>query len=309
MLRRTFLKAAPALGMLASCRKSARITLALDWKPEPEFGGFYSAPYAGHGLDVEVLPGGTGTPTVQMVGAGSVDFGIVSADELILARARGNDVVALFAVFQNNPAGIMVHASRHLNSFGEVFREGTLALQSGLPFARMLERKYGFSHVRVVPSPGGDITAFLNDPEFAQQCYLTSEPIAARRKGTAVTVFAISEIGYNPYATVLATSGEALRRNPAQVKTVVASVREGWRAYLNDPGPANRNMARSNPTMDADVFAQVAEAQKPLIDTEATRRDGLGTMSRERWETLIGQLMGLGDIQQTMPAEDCFRVL
>jgi len=308
MLRRTFLKAAPALGMLASCGKPARITLALDWKPEPEFGGFYSAPYAAHGVDVEVLPGGTGTPTVQMVGAGSVDFGIVSADELILARARGNDVVALFAVFQNNPAGIMVHASRHLTSFGEVFREGTVALQSGLPFARMLERKYGFSRVRVVPSPGGDITAFLNDPDFAQQCYLTSEPIAARRKGIAVTVFAISEIGYNPYATVLATSGEALRRNPARVKAVVAAVREGWRAYLNDPGPANRNMARLNPTMDAEVFAQVAKAQEPLIDTDTTRRDGLGTMSQDRWETLIGQLKELGDIPQTMPAEECFRV-
>jgi NitT/TauT family transport system substrate-binding protein len=309
MHRRTFLKVTPALGLLASCGKTARITLALDWKPEPEFGGFYSAPYAGHGVDVEVLPGGTGTPTVQMVGAGSVDFGIVSADELILARARGNDVVALFAVFQNNPAGIMVHASRHLTSFGEVFRKGTVALQSGLPFARMLERKYGFSRVRVVPSPGGDITAFLNDPDFAQQCYLTSEPIAARRLGTAVTVFAISEIGYNPYATVLATSGESLRKNPARVKAVVAAVREGWRAYLNDPGPANRNMAQLNPTMDAEVFAQVAKAQEPLIDTDATRRDGLGTMSRERWETLISQLKELGDIPQTLPAEECFRVL
>jgi NitT/TauT family transport system substrate-binding protein len=93
------------------------------------------------------------------------------------------------------------------------------------------------------------------------------------------------------------------------VKTVVASVREGWREYLNDPTPANRDMGRLNPTMDADVFAQVAEAQKPFIDTEATRRDGLGTMSRERWETLIAQLMDLGDISQTMPAEECFRVL
>ena len=180
--RRTFLKTVPMLGLLTACGKPSRTRLALNWKPEPEFGGFYAAPYSKHGLDVEILPGGAGTPTVQMVGAGSVDFGIVSADEVVLARSHGNDVVALFAVFQDSPTGIMAHASRNLTSIGDVLKGGTVALESGLPFARLLERKYGFSHVKVVPSPGGDITSFLNDENFAQQCYLTSEPIAARAK-------------------------------------------------------------------------------------------------------------------------------
>jgi NitT/TauT family transport system substrate-binding protein len=304
MLRRSFLQAVPVLGLLAACGKSAKIKLALDWKPEPEFGGFFAAPNSKHGLDVEILPGGAGTPTVQMVGAGSVDFGIVSGDEVVLARSNGNDVVALFAVFQNNPAGIMVHASRNLTSLGDVFQEGTLAIQSGLPYARLLERKYGFSHVKVVPSPGGDITSFLNDEKFAQQCYITSEPIAARRKGVTVKVFPISEIGYNPYATVLAASGETIRKNPASAKELVTAVREGWRVYLDDPQPANLRMHQLNPTMDAETFAEVAEVQKPLIETQE-----LGNMSRERWETLIGQLKDLGDIPHAMPAKECFRNL
>ena len=306
MLRRTFLKAAPAFGLLAACGKPAKIKLALDWKPEPEFGGFYAAPYAQHGLDVEILPGGAGTPTVQMMGAGSVDFGIVGGDELVLARSRGNDVVALF---QNNPAGIMAHASRNLTSIGDVLKEGTLGIQSGLPFARLLERKYGFSHVKVVPSPGGDITPFLNDEKFAQQCYITSEPITARRKGVAVKVFPISDIGYNPYATVLAVSAETLRKIPGTAKAMVAAAREGWRAYLDDPRPANQQMHQMNPTMDLDIFAEVAEVQKPFIETGATGRDGLGTMTHERWETLIGQLKDLGDIPQPIAAEECFRNL
>lgn len=299
----------PALGLLASCGKSSKIKLALNWKPEPEFGGFYAAPYSKHGLDVEILPGGAGTPTVQMVGAGSVDFGIVSADEIVLARSHGNDVVALFAVYQDNPAGIMAHASRNLTSIGDVFKDGTVALQSGLPYARLLEKKFGFSHVKVVPSPNGDITSFLNDEKFAQQCYLTSEPIAARRKGISVKTFAISEIGYNPYSTVLATSGESLRKNPERAKAMVEAVREGWRAYLDDPKPANQEMNKLNPSMDAATFSEVAEVQKPFIETEATRRNGLGTMSKERWETLIAQFKELGDISQTIPAEDCFRTI
>ncbi len=305
-LRRAFLKSAvPALAILTACTKSARQKLALNWKPEPEFGGFYAAPYAKYGLTVDILPGGSGTPTVQMVGAGSVDFGIVSADEIILARSHGNDVVALFAVFQDSPTGIMAHASRNLKSIADVLKDGTLAIESGLPFARLMKRKYGFDRVKIVPSPGGDITSFLHDRNFAQQCYLTSEPIAARRKGADVKVFAVSEIGYDPYTTVLAVSGESLRKNPDGAKSMVAAVREGWQAYLADPKAVNQQMHQLNPTMDPDTFAEVADAQKQFIVTG----NGLGTMSRERWETLISQFKDLGDISQTIPAEDCFRTL
>ncbi|MEP6537807.1 MAG: ABC transporter substrate-binding protein [Bryobacteraceae bacterium] len=309
MERRSFLKTLPALGLLTACGKPAGTKLALNWKPEPEFGGFYAAPYSKHGLQVEILPGGTGTPTVQMVGAGSVDFGIVSADEVILARSKGNDVVALFAVYQDSPTGIMAHASRNLTAIGDVLKDGTLAIESGLPFARLMKRKFDFSHVKVVPSPGGDITSFLHDEKFAQQCFLTSEPIAARRKGAAVKVFAVSDIGYNPYTTVLAVSGDSLRKHPETAKAMVAAVREGWRAYLDDPKPVNQQMNQLNPTMDLATFTEVAEVQKPFIETDATRSSGLGTMSRERWETLIGQFKELGDISQTIPAEDCFRLV
>jgi NitT/TauT family transport system substrate-binding protein len=304
MHRRSFLSVCAAA--LAACGKFAqnqkKLRLALNWKPDPQFGGFYAAPYDKHGLDVEILPGGAGTPTVQMIGARSTEFGIVSADELVVARAGGNDVVALFAVFQNCPQGIMVHASRHLASIGDVLKEGTLAIQKGLPYASILEKKYGFEHVKIVPSPGGDISAFLHDEKFAQQCFVVSEPLQAKHAGVDVKVFPIADIGYNPYTTVLTTSGALLNSDPDRVKAMVAAVREGWSAYLNDPAPTNAKMHDLNPSMEASTFAEVAEAQKPYIETGT-----LGSMTAERWTTLISQLVELGDIPQVIPAQDCFR--
>ena len=302
--RRNFLKILPAAGLLAACGKSSKIRLALNWKPDPEFGGFYAADYAKHGLDVEVLPGGSGTPTVQMIGAGSAEFGIIQADELLLARAQGNNVVALFAAFQNSPLGIMAHASRMLESIGDVLRSGTLAIESGLPYARLLKKKFGFDHVKVVPSPGGDLTAFLNDENFAQQCFITAEPLQARRKGVDVKVFPISDIGYNPYTTVMAASGERLRKNPDMAKNMVAAVREGWRAYLDNAGPTNEKMHALNPSMEPRDYAEIAEAQKPLIEANP-----LGKMTTERWDTLASQLKELGDIPTAPRADQCFRDL
>ncbi len=125
----------------------------------------------------------------------------------------------------------------------------------------------------------------------------------------AVKVFPVSDIGFNPYGNVLATSDETLRNKPEMVKAMVAAVREGWRAYLDDPKPANAKMHELNPSMDLDTFAEVADAQKPFIEDDDTRRDGLGTMSKQRWEALIGQLKDLGDVPSGLPADECFRLV
>ncbi len=309
MQRREFL-ALPALGYLASCgASSSKIRLALNWKPDPQFGGFYAAPFQEAKLDVEILPGGAGTPTVQVIGAGSAEFGIVSADELVVARSKGNDVVALFAVFQDTPQGIMVHAERGLMNIEEIFEEGTVAMQRGLPYARLLEKQFRFDHVKIVPSPGGDISAFLADKLFAQQCFIMSEPLQAKKAGAKVTVFPVADIGYNPYTTVLATTGKYLKDNAATVEKVVTAVREGWRAYLANPKPTNDKMHEMNPSMDVATFAEVAEAQRPFIENDDTLNAGLGSMTRERWEKLIGQLQGLGDIPAAISPDDCFRVV
>ncbi len=68
-------------------------------------------------------------------------------------------------------------------------------------------------------------------------------------------------------------------------------------------------MNQLNPSMAPEVFAEVADAQKPFIETEDTRRNGLGSMTEERWQTLIAQLQELGDIQKAPAAAECYRAL
>src|SRR5262245_39510341 len=105
----------------AGAAAADKIKLALNWVPEPEFGGIYAAKQIGafekYGLDVDIAPGGAGTPTWQLVATGKVDYAVASADEVIIARSQGADVVAFFATYQICPQGIMVHSSRGLKGF------------------------------------------------------------------------------------------------------------------------------------------------------------------------------------------------
>jgi NitT/TauT family transport system substrate-binding protein len=238
-----------------------------------------------------------------MVASGQVDFGIAGADEILTARARGVDVLPLFAVYQTSPQGIMAHASRGAKGIADVLKSGTVALEPGLPYAAFLKKKYGFDKVKVVPYDGG-VARFVADKDFAQQCFITSEPIAARRQGAAPAVFLVADEGFNPYLAVVITRRELWKQHPERVRAFVAAVREGWRAYLDNPGPANAVMGKLNTTMDAETFAAAAQAQAPLIETDETRSRGLGAMSRERWETLGQQLVELGIIEKAPPVDE-----
>lgn len=286
-----------------------KVRLALNWKPEPQFGGFYAAELAetlkSANIDLEVIPGGSGTPTIQMIDNGRAEFGIVSADELVKLRAKGGDVVALFAVFQTNPQGIMTHEARGLKSLKELLESpGTIAWQAGLPYVTHFKRTFDLSKLRQVPYTGG--LPFLNAPDFAQQCFVISEPILARQQGHKVTTFLIADSGYNPYTTVLITRGATLREKPELVAAVTRATIAGWTAYLKDPAPANDLMRKLNPTMDARTFAESAEAQKPLIVTDETAKNGLGSMTTDRWKTLISQLKTYREIDTEIDPTSCF---
>jgi NitT/TauT family transport system substrate-binding protein len=293
-------------GQSGSGAAATRTVLMLNWAAEPEFGGFYAAQEKGAfkraGLDVEIQAAGAGTPVAQLVATGKVDFGIVGGDEVILARARGADIVPIFAVYHTSPHGIMVHASRGAKSLADVFSKGTVALDPAAAFALHLKKKYGFDKVKVVPYDGG-VARFVADKELAQQCYITSEPLAARRMGADPQVFLVADDGYAPYDTVLVTREALWKEKPAMVKAFTRAVREGWRAYLDDPGPANAIMAKLNTAMALETFAAAAEAQKPLVETEATRKGKLGMMTRERWEALGKQLVDLGLVKTAPPVD------
>lgn len=295
-----------ALALAACAGEEPELALALNWKPEPEFGGIFEAERSGaferRGLAL-TRTGGPGAPVVQMVTARQVAFGIASADEVILARAQGSDVVAVFATYQTAPVGLMTHAARGVESLEALFAAGgRLAVEPGMPYVKWLERRYGFGALEVVPY-SYSIGPFLTDPELTQQVFVTSEPIAARRAGVEPRVFLVADSGYDPYTAVVITHGRLLREAPATVDALVAGLREGWRAYLDDPGPSNALMSPQNPEMDDEAFRLAAEAQVPLIETQGAP---LGSMRAERWAKLAEQLQQLGLLETAEAPERYF---
>ncbi|MDP3446213.1 MAG: ABC transporter substrate-binding protein, partial [Ignavibacteria bacterium] len=84
-----------------------KVTVRLKWLHQAQFAGFYYAKEAGFykdaGINVTINPGGVDFPAVQMVSAGSEQFGVTAADQLLLAREKGIPVVCLAVIYRKSP--------------------------------------------------------------------------------------------------------------------------------------------------------------------------------------------------------------
>jgi NitT/TauT family transport system substrate-binding protein len=287
------------------------VTLQLNWTPEPEFGGFYTAVkdrlYEREGVSVAIKAGGAGVQTWKMVATGDVPFAISEAGEILRARLKDADLVALFAVYQTSPQALMVHKASGVTSLGDIFTSGKIkrvAMESGLPYVKFLEKKYGFGKVEVIQH-GGNLALFLSDPTMAQQCFAFSEPLSAKEKAVEVNVFSTADAGFNPYLAVVITSKKYLDANRAVVESFVRGTRAGWKAYLDDARPTNAYLKAQGATMTVDSMNQYADLQKPYVVGDDKARY-LGYMSEERWKAFAEQLKDLGEIDQVPDVTKAF---
>lgn len=294
----------PVTGAAADVGKHAqptlqRVSLALNWFPEAEHGGFYAALvhgyYAEEGLDVEIRPGGPKAPVIAQVATGQADFGVDNADKLLLGRAQEADVVAVFAPIQTSPRCIMVHAAAGIESFDDLARQTdfTLAMSPGQPFAQFLKRRLKLDGLRQVPYPG-NVSTFLQEKRFGQQAYSFSEPFVAKQGGADPKLLMVSDLGFNTYTSVLIAPANRIAKDPDLVQRLVRASARGWRKYLAEPQPTNDHIHQQNPEMGLDVLAFGVEALRPLcaVDEGAP----FGAMTAERWDALVRQMTEAGSL-------------
>ena len=286
------------------------ITVQLNWYPEAEHGGIYQAltnqSYAEAGLDVTVRPGGSATPVAAEVHLGRAQFAVTNADDVVVFREQGMDIVAVLAAVQNNPRCILVREDSGVESFDDLANK-TFQRQAGRPFLEFMRAKGLLEKVREAPYHGS-VSSLVTDPNIVIQAYSYSEPLLARQAGVEVRTLMVSDLGWNPYSSVLITSGELIRNDPETVQAFVDKTREGWRNYLDDPSLGNAAILAANQHgMTAETLQFGCEGLRELALPDSMASEDFGMMSLERWTTLVEQMVSLdlADPAKVKP-EDCF---
>ena len=283
------------------------VKLQLNWVPEAEFGGIYQAQldkiFERESLDVEIRPGVAGVSAPQLVDGGEVEFGIVGGPQVLELNSQGGELVALFAVFQHDPHGIMVPTDSPYKGLADLWADpnATIGAETYLPYVKALNKKYGV--------PDGAQFASFNLPAFragkqqASQCFVIAEPVNLELQGFKTRVFLANESGFDPYNVVLVTRRSYLEKNRDTCEAMVRAFSDGWNAYIASPNRVNKLMSELNPAMSEEAMNISAERQISFIKDASTEENGLGYMTKERWETIGEQLRELG-LLETVPAGD-----
>lgn len=289
---------------LAGCRSPQASTasgltpvrLQLDWYPQPEHGGFFTAAidgyYKAEGLDVTLSPLPQYGSVAQLVSTGKADFGLGSSDQILEWDSNGLPLVAVAATMQHDPQAVMVHTNSPVHDFKDL--EGhTVAAQTGATWLKYVISRYNLHNVRQIPSTLS-IANFLSDPDYVQQIFITSEPFFAKQAGAEVRTFLISSSGYDPYRVQFTTHDFVAQHPEIVAKFVRASIR-GWQEYLKNPGPTNAYLLKLNPALNPAQEAYTAQALREggFISGSDPGAPQTGRMTAARWQTSYDQLKSL----------------
>ncbi len=308
-LRHTRFLLARALLALVFCLPGLALTaeplrLQLRWLPQFQFAGYYMALEKGYyreaGLEVEILPGGPGTPNpIDSLLAGEVDFAI-SNSGLVIAHMAGKPVVALAALMQSSPTTWIVRADSGIYTPQDL--AGKRVMLMPLPESaelRIMLLREGIRLDQVEQQPTSFNPQDLIDGHTdAYNGYVSNEPFWLSQQKVPYRLLKPREYGVNFYNDVLSTRIDLLRRRPDQVEAFLQASLRGWQYALAHVEESVQLIhQRYAPQKSLAHLRFEAEQLKQLIMPELVQ---LGHMNPGRWETIAHYYVELGLAQGSL---------
>ena len=263
--------------------------------PEAEHGGYFQALEEGffkdEGLEIEIRPGGSGVRVETETALQRSFFGITNADKLLGVRENGLKLTALLAPFENSPRVLVFHKSKPISSFEELHKAKLLILNNTKPFYHFLLNRYpSIKNTDTIPY---NKAVFIENKEAVMQGYINAEPLTFEKKGIPVGTLKLSDIGFNPYASLLICSEELLQEQPKLVAKMQRASIKGWKSYLKDPSKGNAAITKINPSI-ADHVHESALLLQDLMKSSSS----FGEMKQSRFDELAEQLKTVGVLKK-----------
>ena len=273
------------------------IRLPVGYIPSVQFANLYVAMekgyFAAEGLEIQP-DYSYETNGVQLVGAGELPFAVVSAEQVLLARAQGLPVRYVMTLFTRFPvavvspqgAGIVTPADLRGRVIGVPTLDGAnfiglraLLAAAGVDEAEVTIRPIGFNQVEALAA--GQVEAVV--------VYSNNEPIRLAAQGETLDVIEVSD-HVALAANGILTSEATLRDEPELVRAFIRALARATADVVADPAGAYALTKQLVPELSDDALEQrVLTATIALWET-----DRPGYADPAAWEAMQTTLLEAG---------------
>jgi putative hydroxymethylpyrimidine transport system substrate-binding protein len=288
-----------------------KLTLDLDFYPNPDHAGIYMAQEEGFfseaGLEVAIDSPSDPAAPLKDVAAGRADLAITYEPEVMLAREKGLDVVAVAALV-NQPLTSLIwlksHGKEAINGVADL--KGKTVSYAGISYQEafmktILRRAHlGTSDVNLVNVGFGLLPSLISGKAQAMLGgYSNVEGVDLRERGKNPVITPVDQLGVPTYdELVFVARRSTLEEDGQKIRLFISALKRGTEAAVKSPKAATEAILAANTDLEPKLAEAEVAATLPLLGAR-TEGKPYGYMDPKEWEAfaawmrdeeLIGEL-------------------
>lgn len=312
----------PVVGLSTAASAADTVTVQLDYVVRGNHAMFFVARDKGYfqkqGIEIKAIQRGTGSPNaMRFVGGGNAEFGFGDLPTLAVARSQDVPVVALAAVNQHSPLGMLALSSKHKLTKPQDLKGMNIGVQpSGSTYvflkAFLAANKMSMDDIKQSTVTPPYENYLLLGRVDAVPGYIDAEvpELEAKAGGPgSLSIMQGSDFGYTVYGSGLFTSEKMIAEKSDLVQRFVNAYMQAFADVANNPQEAADIVVKANPEYASkkDVLVKQIEADvKGTFFSPDTKANGLGWMTKDTWEKTTKILLDQGAMKQAINVDAAF---
>ncbi|MGE0737339.1 MAG: ABC transporter substrate-binding protein [Alphaproteobacteria bacterium] len=278
-----------------------KVSLRLDWVFGTEHSGIFVAQQKGFfkeaNIDVRIMPGEGSSVTVKLVGTGDADFGYATADQAMLAYSRDLPVVTTAVILQSSPSAIVFPKKSGIKNLKDLYGK-----RLGLQLKSAVERqwravskiqKIDNSKINEVPADLAIAQLIIAGRIDAGVAFFFNDGIRPIAEGIEMDWILFRDVGLPMYSSGLIVNAETIKKNPDLVARFTRAFVRGWTYAKANPEEAYQLVIKAQPSLDNKFNKLKLPAVLTLLDSEDTKKNGVGYSTKAGWDSLMKTLIDL----------------
>lgn len=268
------------------------ISIQLSWVHEYSSAPFYAAEKNGHfaeqNLQVSLVEGGFSDgkyiEPIDQVANGTVDFGLSSASNLLVARSAGKAVVGLASVLQRSPLAVITLAKSNIRRPQDLIGKKVAVADGGanqVYTSMLVSQGIDPSKVNTVSRTSFGVDPLIKGEVDAMVGWIINEGVQIREAGQEPSFMLMSDYGVDSYDFVVFTSEKILKERPAVVERLLKALVSGLKDVIASPDKAVDYVMLYGKNLERQGQSNRLQATIPLINPAGSKP---GTMTDSNWQ-------------------------